>query len=232
MVQKIEYYDEEKTIVRAKSDYYPNGTLKSRVEFYQGTNQASAVYIGGETGHGTVGEFYENGNKMAEYTVQCSGWSSAELYGAHRFNCLPPTTKFGKLDGQYILYHPNGHVAFTGRGKEGRLDGHCTEYYDNKVERVTFVFNEGKVVDDLYTIHRENGDPKEVIEYKNGRANGLYKSFHKSGEASEITQCQDGQKVGPYTKYDRKGRKIHDGVYQNGDRVIVNRYNGFKEKDR
>lgn len=223
------YYDDDQKKLETKTERYDNTMVRSRVEFYTDGKTVAAVYEGNRDGDGVVEEYRSKGIKRARYHIQFTG-SSYSLRGSEQFDRwgFGKSTRWGKANGAFRFYHSNGKVALEGKAVDGKLEGKCTAYHTNGEKRVTFNYNDGKVVDGKYTVYRDNGEEKEEIWYKDGKSNGSYTSYHKGGHISEITKCKDGVKDGSYEKYDRKGKKIHDGIYQGGQRTIVNRYNGYK----
>jgi len=229
---KYTYYDDEdKKVVRSKTERYDNATVKSYVEFESDGKTVKAVYEGGINGRGKAEEYFE-GKKIAIYDVRFTGQHNS-LEGREQlpdfWSCY---SSLGEINGEFRFYHLNGRLSHQGSAKDGKLNGTCISYYENGQKRVALKYKDGQVVDGEYKVYRDNGELKERICYRKGQANGYYVSYHKGGKISEQTHCVDGKKDGEYTRFDRKGKRIHEGIYQKGERTIINRYNGFKEKDR
>ena len=174
---------------------------------------------------GIITEYYENGNVREKYT---------------RID--------GKLQGQYLRYHPNGDLDLSLFYKDNKPDGLYTWYYDsgNRV-RSTQVFTDGERNSPL-TVYYRDGMIKHIFGYShdkmagdivsyypNGQKqeemhlgrpdtqdpalNGLVRFYYENGQISESFSYVNLKLEGPYRAYFPDGRVRREGQFSQGRRT-------------
>ncbi len=101
----------------------------------------------------------------------------------------------GEIDGQRILYYPNGKVKIVENYIQGKYNGTYQQFY-------------------------ENGEPKQLGAYKDNQLTGELKSYYElpAGQLRESVFFENGEEHGPFKQYYPNGLLEAEGSYKNGMR--------------
>lgn len=231
----------ELTSLSLKTDYYPNGKVKTvgsyngeipegvRREFSEeGKITAGYVFRNGViTGEGIIDEegikdgpwkeYYENGQLRSQGT-----WDKGKQVGAWKYFYDDGKTeqegkynKQGKLDGTWRWYYENGTLRREQSFIAGLEDGEYTEYEENGrlIVKGSFVegLEEGQWMYDF-------GDYKEQGSYAAGNRNGKWKSWFADGTPRFEGEYIDDNLNGKAIWYWPNGKKKDEGNFVNGSR--------------
>ena len=99
----------------------------------------------------------------------------------------------GKLDGKFLIYSPEGKVAFDANYDMGLLSGTRTEYYTNgKVYKKEYF--ENSIYEGVQEYFKEDGTQWITAEYKNDEMHGLFK-IYTNNEISQIDRYDSNEIV-------------------------------------
>ena len=191
------------------SSWYENGQMKSTGNFKAGKED------------GNFEEWYEN-----------SQLSTKKTYVE------------GVLTGEFSTWYENGQMQNKGSNLEGNKDGAYSDWFDSGQMR-----QEGSYVDnEFYLTTRWNNEGDVLIEDGNGKWIGKnaegrklwakeyqdgrlisdweYKyEYYDSGQIKNESSFQGGQEDGESTAWFENGDKREEGVWQEGEYLITNRWN-------
>ena len=191
------------------SSWYENGQMKSTGNFKAGKED------------GNFEEWYEN-----------SQLSTKKTYVE------------GVLTGEFSTWYENGQMQNKGSNLEGNKDGAYSDWFDSGQMR-----QEGSYVDnEFYLTTRWNNEGDVLIEDGNGKWIGKnaegrklwakeyqdgrlisdweYKyEYYDSGQIKNESSFQGGQEDGESTTWFENGDKREEGVWQEGEYLITNRWN-------
>ncbi len=191
------------------SSWYENGQMKSTGNFKAGKED------------GNFEEWYEN-----------SQLSTKKTYVE------------GVLTGEFSTWYENGQMQNKGSNLEGNKDGAYSDWFDSGQMR-----QEGSYVDnEFYLTTRWNNEGDVLIEDGNGKWIGKnaegrklwakeyqdgrlisdweYKyEYYDSGQIKNESSFQGGQEDGESTIWFENGDKREEGVWQEGEYLITNRWN-------
>lgn len=90
---------------------------------------------------------------------------------------------FGNLEGERIVYYPNGQIAEKQFYKAGKLEGLSTWYSQRNIVIKEFTYANGKLhgISKYYT---PQGDLMVEGQYKNDKKHGIWK-YYENGELNE-----------------------------------------------
>lgn len=188
-----------------EKEYYPDGTLKSKVSyqgdqmhgpavwyFVNGNKELECTYVDGEP-DGKLTRWYYNGqlNREDSYSKgkkngPCIQWDEAG------FKSILQTYRNDTLNGPYIEWHPNGEIMLEGRFRNGLYDS-IWSYYDNRgipVGKGTFNAGTGNL-----SGYYLNGKTSRVVSYKNNLKHGTERWFNEAGEVIREVVFSNGRIV-------------------------------------
>ncbi|MEI6752159.1 MAG: toxin-antitoxin system YwqK family antitoxin [Paludibacter sp.] len=145
----------------------------------------------------------------------------------------------GKLDGDKIIYYPNGKINDFSKYVKGKMDGRYYGCYDNGTLRHESFFknglHDGKSLsyyknkqlkeignykkderDSIWNEYYENGKLKGTAHYSNGKDNGLFIDYYENGNVKLRGSFQNGLKDGDWTWYSSNGGVQSTGKYKQG----------------
>jgi antitoxin component YwqK of YwqJK toxin-antitoxin module len=100
--------------------------------------------------------------------------------------------KNGKLDGQRVLFYPNGDTLIVETYQEDLFDGPYKSFYPN-------------------------GQLKMVCTYVDNNIEGKWLQYYESGQIKEEVLFQDNIENGPFREYHPNGQLSVEGSYKDGD---------------
>jgi antitoxin component YwqK of YwqJK toxin-antitoxin module len=227
------YLDNERTGIWTQ--YYSNGTVKSRKHFVNG-------YV-----NGSVIEYFPDGTMKEKGSWMDKKWIGAyELYYSSGNICQKLFfNDEGKKDGKQVYFFEDGSAS-------------SLEYYSNKVQDSSVSYYPGGAIKEkyikdkykvdfrkdgrkrsesiysgntkIYRAYYDNGNLSEEVSYKNGKMDGdcilyykngtiKYGCIYKEGKMSGIRlgMTEDGKLInGFYTTYHENGIVERAGKYING----------------
>ncbi len=180
--------------------YYPNGNVKSEIEFKNG--KASGDFT----------TYYENGQveeqgswKGRAYTGSFKRWhANGELAQEKNFN------ENGKTDGTVRYYHSNGQLELEFGTKNGVESGKATRYYPNGDIKEEIEYGEEGVVAERVEKPRVN--PPVVLEEDRGEGDGV------AGDGQIFDPKDDkGITDGYHKTYNENKDILMDGEFKKGN---------------
>jgi hypothetical protein len=102
----------------------------------------------------------------------------------------------------------------TGGGKDAKLDGKQTTYYESGQKKFQANLKEGKP-DGLGTMWYENGQKQAEENYKDGKRDDLDTSWYDNGQKGSEVNYKDGKQDGLEIRWDKDGREITSITYKN-----------------
>ena len=125
----------------------------------------------------------------------------------------------GRMDGEGILYYPEGNLKYQGEFADGQYEGIGKLY--NEAGNLIY---EGEFLEGLYegdgTLYYVNGQ----IQYHGNFYHGLYEGtgllFYRNGVVSYEGEFVQGKKTGSGKEYDESGGLLYEGAFS------LNRYEG------
>jgi antitoxin component YwqK of YwqJK toxin-antitoxin module len=140
------------------------------------------------------------------------------------------------MQGEFVVYYPNGKVSVRGTYLDGERHGKITNYGEKGevamirnynrgvIESYSYLGTDGK---EVTPIPLAGNEMKIVANYKNGkksmeqrRVNGLlegaYIAYHENGQKSEESNFQYGEYHGKATEYSETGVKTIETDYEKG----------------
>jgi len=84
-----------------------------------------------------------------------------------------------------------------------KKNGIIQEYFDGNNLKKYFIFNDKK--EGEYKHYWENGQLREICNYKDGKKEGTYKEYYENGQLREIYNYKDEKKEGKCIKYYNDG---------------------------
>lgn len=193
---------------RVKEEYYPDGILRSRIEYRNGKENGLATFyqpngmrvseIEMKDGkkNGSFRTFYSNGNIESEATYQ-----NDSLVGIQSFfdidGALVESVTYasGKKNGEYRVWHARDLVQTIGYFKNDLWDGHW-EYYDGR----GFLVGEG--------------------DFDEGT--GILTNYNSQGMKHKITHYVHNKKEGDEVYYDAQGNEIKRITFKEDKILTVN----------
>ncbi len=116
----------------------------------------------------------------------------------------------GEIDGDWLIYNPEGKIIAEGPYKNKKKNGKWKEYKDS-VE-VSF----GNYIDDVKNgtwVTKNNKVTVTKGAYKNGEPNGKWKYYYPTGKIMKKGKYKEGMMVGSWDFYSAGGEKTLTEVY-------------------
>lgn len=123
----------------------------------------------------------------------------------------------------YEVYHPNGTIALRRARADSTKGGAYTRFYPNgeKQEEGFLCLATASTDSTLASeqscgerrTYHENGQLKEITNFKNGKQEGEYRSFYPNGKPHIVSQKANDGYTGAYTETDENGELIATGTY-------------------
>ena len=121
------------------------------------------------------------------------------------------------LNGEYLVYHPNGKLSIKYLVTDGKIEGKRMEYYPDGVLASEMNFKEGDR-DGEYVYYYSNGKIKEKGQFKEGTKIGVNTSYFSSGvKSTEVLLDESGKENGTNTWFDVDGKKYLEFNFSKGD---------------
>lgn len=193
---------------KVKEEHYPDGTVRSRIEYKNGKenglatfyqpNGARATEVEMKDGkkNGSFRTFYENGNLESKATYQ-----NDTLVGTYALFDIDGTLiesieyASGKKNGEYRAWHARDLIQTIGYYKDDLWEGHW-EHYDGR----GFLVGEGDFVE----------------------GTGIITNYNSQGEKHKITHYVHNKKEGDEVYYDVQGNEIKRLTFKEERIVAVN----------
>lgn len=170
-------------------DYYENGKLKSKANYFCGIEQGSFFYYNEngtilsidfyDAGDLNISQQYSENNTLEEIIYYDKKFIKGKLYATTRQvkfyengNYKSETLVEEKVDGleyeSYKEYYPNGFLKTNQILIDGDKHGICYEYYENgNVKNVGFFEYDKPVFVQLF--YNEDGTPNKLERWKKGK---------------------------------------------------------------
>lgn len=144
----------------------------------------------------------------------------------------------GKMQGEWVYYHPNGTVREKSNYRNDVLEGLSEFWYDNGERRTVMHYTAGKLNGEFeeysfhggletrgnylngkpngpITIYHDNDAVQYETSYLNGKLNGDLRSYYNNGKVASEVKLTAGKKNGPAKDYYRNGTLQSEGAYKN-----------------
>ncbi|MCO5232954.1 MAG: toxin-antitoxin system YwqK family antitoxin [Chitinophagales bacterium] len=137
----------------------------------------------------------------------------------YRINALGDTIEKvnymeGKMEGQRILYYPNGQVEIVENYINNQYNGPYQSFYENGSPKQFGTFKDGQFESELKTYYQEPaGQLKESVWMSKGVENGPIKIYFTNGQLKESYSYKDGIKEGGFKEYHPNGILAAEGQY-------------------
>jgi len=113
-----------------------------------------------------------------------------------------------------------------------QLDSLVSYHNNGKIESIIHLRD--NVRDGDASFYWENGNPKLLLTYVNGRVEGLVRKYNQNGALSEMFTIESGKREGPTSLFDSTGKYINNIYYEEGilvvDKIVLD--NGKWNKNR
>ena len=234
--------------------YYESGKLMSTGQyidskmdgawnyFYEsGEPQAIASYDKGME-QGTWKWFFEDGSTMRTGTYE-KGMFEGLWLNYYDSGAVSDSSYYehGRLSGKSSVYHENGQLMRSGNFKRDRQDGVWQEFYENGQKRTEGSYEAGDQKG-VWHFWNQNGKPLQELEYlgaerfkiinvfdenenlivENGK--GVYKSNYEDNTLHITGTVENGFKTGVWKEYHTNGKLKEEGVYENEEFKIIDRW--------
>lgn len=114
--------------------------------------------------------------------------------------------KNGKLDGQRVLFYPNGDTLIVETYQEDLFDGPYKSFYPNGQLKLNCVYVNNNI-EGKWLQYYESGQLKEEVLFQGNLENGPFKEYHPNGQLSVEGSYKDGDNEhGPLKFYDEQGQ--------------------------
>lgn len=114
--------------------------------------------------------------------------------------------KNGKLDGQRILFYPDGDTLIIETYQEDLFDGTYKSFYPNGQLKLTCTYQNNNIEGKLWQYY-DSGQLKEEVLFEANAENGPFKEYHPNGQLSVEGSYKEGDKEhGPLKFYDEQGQ--------------------------
>jgi len=121
----------------------------------------------------------------------------------------------GKLDGDNIIYYPNGKIYVFSKYVKGHIEGRYNEYYDNGMLKYES-YNKNGLDEGKCLSYYKNKQVKEVGDYKKGRKDSTWNEYYQNGKIKEVSNYLNGSLNGSYIDYYENGKIKKSENYLNG----------------
>lgn len=120
----------------------------------------------------------------------------------------------GELEGEKLVYYPDGKTAEKANYVNGKLEGKSTWYAKNGTVLKEFLYKNGEF-DGESKYYDTNGNVKAVGLYKNGLKVGVW-TYYEGKSISKKLNYKNGKLEGKTTWYIKNGKILKDLQYQRG----------------
>jgi uncharacterized protein len=114
--------------------------------------------------------------------------------------------KAGELDGQLLIFSPDGKVSKEIQYKNGKMDGLFVSYYQNGQVNEVGYFNDGQKVDGWFE-YLPNGDLNTKMFFRSGAIWGDLTTYAVNGQIREVLDYTYGE-FGKLVRFDTTGAPI------------------------
>lgn len=120
----------------------------------------------------------------------------------------------GKIEGQRILYYPDGQVNIVENYIHNTYNGPYQSFFENGAPKQFGTFKDGQFEGELKTYYKEPaGRLKETIFLTNGVEDGAYKQYYPDGKIQTEGIYTNGLKEGEFKEYHPNGALSAEGKY-------------------
>jgi antitoxin component YwqK of YwqJK toxin-antitoxin module len=160
-------------------------------------------------------EYYENGNLkwLKHFNNDKEDGEWREFYESGKLK-KKINFKDGKVHGECISYYESGEIETSSFYKDG-FRFHIYSYYTNGTISRFENYNKDHLEDGEWRVNYENGDAKEISNFKNGKRNGQWKEYYPNGKLRSIKIFFDGKAEGEWKIFWENGTVSRVGNYEN-----------------
>jgi antitoxin component YwqK of YwqJK toxin-antitoxin module len=131
-------------------------------------------------------------------------------------------TKYGKKDGEYKVFFPNGQLSMKTTYVDGKIHGEYTEWYEdcNLAIQTTYVDDKRHGEYKEWYSNEYAGNNNQLWEqktYKNGKLEGECKKWHINGQQSLQISYVDGKYHGEFIEWFYEGKQKFKVTFVNGE---------------
>lgn len=114
--------------------------------------------------------------------------------------------KNGKLDGQRVLFYPDGDTLIVETYQEDLFDGPYKSFYPSGQLKLTCTYQSNNI-EGKWLQYYESGQLKEEVLFEGNFENGPFKEYHANGQLSVEGSYKEGDNEhGPLKFYDEQGQ--------------------------
>lgn len=187
---------------RTKTEYWPNGVLKSEIMLRKDQYDGSAKFYY-ETGQLQISGNYKQNKLDGPYILyHPNGKKKEEQY-----------FKNGIQVGVHKIWDTQGTLITNARYSNGKLDGRFTEYWSNGTVKTEGEFSNG-LYDGFWLYYDYSGTV--VGEARFNRGTGYQKAVNPDGSVRQITRFSDNVKDGEERFFTPEGKIERVNRYVNG----------------
>jgi antitoxin component YwqK of YwqJK toxin-antitoxin module len=121
----------------------------------------------------------------------------------------------GKLDGDNIIYYPNGKINDFSKYVKGKKEGRYYGCYDNGTLRHESFYKNGQSEGKSLSYYK-NKQVKEIGNYKKGERDSIWNEYYENGKLKGTANYSNGKDNGPFVDYYENGNVKLRGSFQNG----------------
>ena len=121
----------------------------------------------------------------------------------------------GKLDGDKIIYYPNGKINDFSKYVKGKMEGRYYGCYDNGTLRHESFYKNGQSEGKSFSYYK-NKQVKEIGNYKKGERDSIWNEYYENGKLKGTAHYSNGIDNGPFVDYYENGNVKIRGSFQNG----------------
>ena len=135
--------------------------------------------------------------------------------GFRTVSATDPAT--GQLEGEYIVYNPDGSLASRGTYRDGQFDGPRTFYYPDGTPDIVQPYVAGRF-DGEYLHYDSLGNLYQRGQYADNRMSGKWLRYYPGGAVEEEVTFADNMEQGPFREWYPDGQPKASGTYLDGDK--------------
>lgn len=185
-----------------KEEYYPNGHLKSRIEYRSGKEHGKIIFYDEGYGtpnlvmtmkngkkHGQLTRYFFNGNiETSAYYNNDIQEGVESIYDLKGNKIMESHYERGLRHGPYTSWHEKNMIREKGAFKNDKFDGEWV-YYDER----GLLVGEGNFTEGTgtQTAYDQNGNIMRVTHYVNNMKNGDEIHFHSNGDTLKVVTYLD-----------------------------------------
>jgi antitoxin component YwqK of YwqJK toxin-antitoxin module len=114
--------------------------------------------------------------------------------------------KNGKLDGQRVLFYPDGDTLIVETYQEDLFNGPYKSFYPSGQLKLACTYTNNNI-EGKWLQYYESGQLKEEVLFEGNTENGPFKEYHPNGQLSVEGRYKDGDNEhGPLKFYDEQGQ--------------------------